>query len=65
MQLLRIRDVCNVTGLSRSGVYEAMKEGTFPRSVRIARRAVAWRSAEINTWLESRPVSITADQRSR
>lgn len=42
------------TGLSRSGIYDLMSRKLFPRPVRIGRRAVAWREADIREWLASR-----------
>ena len=61
MKLLRLRQVCATTGLSRSVVYELMKRGEFPKSVRISTRSVAWRSTDVDAWLNSRPVSGDAD----
>jgi prophage regulatory protein len=49
--LLRCHDVQGVTGLSRSGLYAAIKQGTFPVPVKIGLRAVAWRSGDISKWI--------------
>lgn len=43
-----------LTGKSRSGPYEAMERGEFPRPVRIGRRAVAWRESDIAAWQAQR-----------
>jgi prophage regulatory protein len=40
------------TGLSRSSIYLRIAEGTFPKPVRLGRRAVGWVEAEIQQWLE-------------
>jgi len=58
MQMLRIRQVCNLTGLSRSTVYDLMSKGKFPASVRLTDRLIAWRSDDISTWQESRPSTM-------
>lgn len=42
------------TGLSRSTIYAMMAEGTFPRPIRLGKRAVGWRDSDIAAWLESR-----------
>jgi prophage regulatory protein len=55
MRLLRISEVCKITGLPRSSVYLAMSQRLFPRPVKIGRRSVGWRSSDIYAWLESRP----------
>lgn len=43
-----------ITGLSRSTIYDWMKRGTFPQPVKLGARAVAWRESDIVAWLESR-----------
>lgn len=49
--LLRRKEVQSVTGLSRSGLYAAIKNGTFPPPVKIGLRAVAWRASQIASWI--------------
>lgn len=56
-QHLRRPAVEAATGLSRSSIYEMMKNGDFPRPVRIGKRAVAWRESAISDWLANRPTS--------
>ena len=53
-RMLRLRDVTSTCGLSRSAIYRGVEENTFPRPVRIGRRAVAWNSDEIQAWIEAR-----------
>lgn len=43
-----------ITGLSRSALYEQMKKGLFPRPVKLTSKAVAWRESDLADWLESR-----------
>ena len=49
--ILRRPDVQAVTGLSRSTIYKWMNEGSFPKPVKLGPRAVGWREADINDWL--------------
>lgn len=53
-KMLRRPAVEDATGLSRSTIYAMMDDGTFPRPVRIGRRAVAWRQSDIHHWQVSR-----------
>lgn len=54
-RLIRLTEVSSKTGLSKPGVYKRLKEDpTFPRSVSIGGRAVAWIEAEIDEWIETR-----------
>lgn len=52
--LLRCHEVTKLVGLSRSTVYVLMKNGTFPRSIQLAPRAVRWLASEVDAWIESR-----------
>ena len=53
-QILRRPAVEARTGLSRSTIYAMMAEGTFPKPVRLGKRAVGWMESTISAWLESR-----------
>ncbi|TFH07704.1 MAG: AlpA family phage regulatory protein, partial [Nitrosomonadales bacterium] len=39
-------------GLRRTSVYEKIKEGSFPKPIRISSRAIAWDSEAIDKWIE-------------
>ena len=52
--ILRRPAVEQATGLSRSTIYAMMAEGAFPKPVRLGKRAVGWREADVRAWLESR-----------
>jgi len=56
MHLLRLKKVCDKTGLSRSSLYVAIKQGEFPKPVSIGKRSVAWKSTDVDAWIESRPI---------
>ena len=61
--ILRLSTVRARTGLSRSAIYDLIGKGLFPRQVRLGPRAVGWREAEIDAWLETRaPVDPRAAQ---
>ena len=53
-QLLRIRQVEELTGLSRYSIYRYMAQGDFPRQVKLGSRAVAWKADDLRSWLDSR-----------
>jgi len=52
--LLRLPTVMLETGLSRSSICAAIKQGAFPRPVRIGKRAVAWRARDVEDWKATR-----------
>lgn len=55
-RLIRIREVMNKTGLSKSGVYDLMNAGQFPKSICLSDtgRAVAFIEAEVDSWIAAR-----------
>ena len=55
--LLRVDDVCSLTALGRSSIYQLMRDGEFPMSVKIGGHAVRWRAADIARWIEELPAS--------
>lgn len=54
LRMLRVRQVCQVTGLGRSTIYLMKSEGRFPRRVQLGIRAVAWIEADVQAWLRAR-----------
>lgn len=53
-KLIRLPAVEALTGFKRSSIYAAMRAGTFPGSVRLGARAVAWREAQVLEWCAAR-----------
>jgi len=51
---LRRLAVEQLTGLSRSTIYDLMAKGQFPRPVRLTEKAVAWPESAIADWLSQR-----------
>lgn len=50
-RILRRPTVEARTGLARSTIYDAMKDGTFPLSVSLGARLVGWRETDIEAWM--------------
>lgn len=50
-KILRVHVVMQRTGLSRSAIYEMMRKGLFPQSVKISTRSVGWREEDIDSWI--------------
>jgi len=55
MEILRIKEVVNVVGLSRVTVWRMERAGKFPARIQLGERAVGWRRADVEKWIESRP----------
>jgi prophage regulatory protein len=54
LKLLRLPEVKIRSGLSRSTLYNKIKNNEFPAPVNLGGRAVAWVDAEIQSWIEAR-----------
>ena len=54
-RLLRCSEVQSLTGLSHAAIYAMMGRGEFPKPIRIGKRAVRWRAAELNEFLSECP----------
>ena len=57
-KIIRMPEVREMTGLSKSGIYKLLRAGppnTFPRPVKLGQRAVGWRKSDLEAWLASRP----------
>jgi len=50
-RVLRIRQVCEITGLSRATLYRRMLLGEFPERIPLGERSVGWLESEVRAWL--------------
>lgn len=59
-KILRLKQVTEQTGLSRSKIYDMLDQKstrhdpTFPRSIQLSACSVGWLAHELDTWIESR-----------
>ncbi|MGT3216049.1 AlpA family phage regulatory protein [Yersinia enterocolitica] len=53
-KLIRLPKVIEITGKSRTRIYEDMELNTFPKAIKIDPRSVAWVEQEIIEWIEER-----------
>ena len=55
VKLLRLPEVEARTGTKKSFIYQEIKDGRFPAPVELGKRARAWRSDEVQAWIDNRP----------
>ena len=53
-RFLRLPEVQDRTGLSRSTIYVRLNQGRFPRPVSLGSRAVGWIEEEVEEWIRER-----------
>jgi prophage regulatory protein len=57
-RLFKIKQVREFAGnASVPAIYSWMKDGRFPRPVKIGKRGVAWRESDLITWQEGLSIS--------
>jgi prophage regulatory protein len=57
---LRLPEVKAVTGLSKTTIYERIREAAFPLPVPIGKRAVGWVESEVKQWAANRVLASRA-----
>lgn len=56
-RILRLPEVLQRTGLSRSTIYDWIKKENFPKSISLGSKSVGWLESDINFWINSRSAS--------
>lgn len=54
LRILRMPEVEARTGLSARMIRRLVAKGSFPRPIRLSRRAVGWLESEVSTWVLER-----------
>lgn len=54
MQILRLKDVRSRLGISRSWLYDQLKNGRFPKPIQLGPRSIGWLEEDIENWLRSK-----------
>ena len=51
MRLLKIAEVKERTALSEPTIWRRIRDGSFPKPVRLGPKSVAWPETEIDQWI--------------
>lgn len=51
-RLIGLSEVMQRTRLCRSAIYAGQKNGTFPMSVKVSVRAIAWSEKSVDAWID-------------
>jgi len=52
--IIRLPQVIQKTGLSRSSIYAAIANGKFPKQIKLTKRSSGWLESEVDSWISSR-----------
>lgn len=55
IKLLSASEVANTIGMSKSWIYQQIKQGKFPEPLRLGPQKTAWKFADIAEWVNSLP----------
>ena len=53
-RFLRLPEVLQITGMSKTFIYDRINDGTFPRQIQLGSRTVVWNEQEVTKWMEDR-----------
>ena len=53
-RLLKVKNVIEITGVSRSHLYALAQKDLFPKPVKLTERSSAWVESEVQDWIDSR-----------
>lgn len=52
MKAIKLPKVMEITSLSNATIYRLIKQGDFPKQIKLSQRTVVWNMDEIDNWLE-------------
>ena len=56
-RFLRLPEVLNLVGVTRSTLYRWMDAGTFPKQIHLGPRTIVWNERAVVQWMEDRMAS--------
>ena len=54
MRFIKLKEVMEKTSLSRSSIYQKIKEKEFPAQIKTTDHSTAWVEDEVNKWMKDR-----------
>jgi len=54
IRLIRMRELRKLIGLSHATIYRYIKNGNFPKPIKLSERSVAWRLTDIENWIKEK-----------
>jgi prophage regulatory protein len=52
--LIRIKEVMAMTGVSRSFIHVHLKDGAFPEPICLSRQSISWVRSSVEKWIQSK-----------
>jgi len=51
-RLIRLSEVCKLTGFAKSYIYNQIRKGNFPAPVKIGSKSVRWELHKVLAWIQ-------------
>ena len=58
-RIIRLSEVIYRTGLSRSSIYNFLRDGTFPTRIKLGERSIGFLESDISDWVSSKCSAAT------
>ena len=59
-QFLRLKQVKEITCLSKSSIYRLMEDGDFPKQVALGAQSVVWVKSQVEDWCAEKVATALA-----
>lgn len=53
-KILKLPQVIEATGLSKSTIYVLISRGEFPAQIKLSERASGWLESDVDEWIDSK-----------
>lgn len=53
-EILRFKDVCRTTRMSRTTLWRLRRSGAFPPPIQLSPGLIGWRRSDLEAWFEER-----------
>lgn len=51
---IRIKELATILGIGKSTIYRLVKDGKFPKQIKLTERAAVWKLSAINSWIKDK-----------
>jgi prophage regulatory protein len=58
MKYVRMSQLTEIVPMSKATIWRKLKDGTFPKPVKLGERITAWRFDDIEAWLAARHCEV-------
>ena len=53
-KIVRFKELRKIIPLSRTSIYRKVKDGVFPKPIKLGTLAIGWLESDINEWIENK-----------